>query len=333
METTDLYEAAESLLMPEQAEEPNQVEDQAEDADIVDDDQDDGSEDDLGDVDDAETSDSEDDASDDDVEEEETAEVSDEDDEASEPATYPVTVDGQVEQWTIEQLQQSASGQAAIRKRMEEAAALRREVEERASQLEQQQAEILKAYQTLRSGENIAPPKPPSKDLLAKDPIGYLEAEVAYKEQMEAYQQNAVRLQAMEQQRQQREQAEFMAKRDEAAKRLGERIPEYANPETREAFAKSIIKAAEAYGFNQDEMIGLMDDRYVLALNDARKYRELMAKRQNAEAKVKKAPAKQPIKAGAKKVSEPASKARKQAQERLKRTGSIDDAISLIFNS
>lgn len=55
METTDLYEAAESLLMPEQAED-NSIEDQADEADVSDDDQDISDDADLSDEDDADPS-------------------------------------------------------------------------------------------------------------------------------------------------------------------------------------------------------------------------------------------------------------------------------------
>lgn len=331
-DTTDLYSAAESLLMPEQAEE-NLVEDQADEADVSDDDQDIAEDVDLGDDDDAEPSDSEEEV---DVDVDEDAEeIADDEteDDTNEAQLFPVTVDGKEEMWTLEQLKQSASGQGKINKGFQEVAQARREVDEMKSRLEQQEAEILQAYQALQSGQYVAPPTPPSKDLLQKDPIGYLEAEVTYKEELAAYQQNMMRLQQVDQQKTQREQAAMIAKRDEAAKRLGERIPEYANPDTREAFAKSIIKTAEEYGFNQDEMIGLMDDRYVLALNDAKKYREMMKRRENAKSKQQTAPVRQPIKAGAKKVKEDATSARKKAEQRLRKTGSIDDAVNLIFNS
>lgn len=340
--STDLYEAAESLLAPEPTEEitseaeatdeGNLVEDQADEADLTDDDQEEAEEADPSDDDDAEDLSSEDD-------DEEITE-DDEDTETDEAQLFTVIIDGKEEQWTLEQLKQSASGQGKISKGFQEAAAAKREadaareeVEATKTKLAQYEQEILQAYNAVKSGANLTPPTPPSEDLLAKDPIGYLEADVRYKRELAEYQQNVQnmnRIAAQNQQRQAEAQRHFV---DEQKRLLAERLPEFGNPETRETAAKKIVETAQRYNFTQEEMVGLTDMRYVLALNDAMKYHELMAQRKSAEKKVKQKPATQPIRAGAKKVAEPANTARKKAQERLKRTGSIDDAISLIFNS
>ena len=332
METTDLYEAAESLLMPEQAED-NPIEDQADEADVSDDDQDISDDADLSDEDDADPSDSDDvDAEDAYDDEEEVADDETEDD-TEEAQLIPVIVDGQEEMWTLDQLKQSASGQSAIRKRLEEASVLRKQLEERNAQMAQYEQQVIQAFQAVQSGVNLQAPIPPSEDLLAKDPIGYLEAEVRYKKEVEAYNANLQNLAQIQQQHQQRtveQQRAFVA---EQAKILAEAIPEYADPQKREGFAKALIKAGEAYGFAPDELVGVADSRYVRALNDAKKWQDYQAQKQSAKAKAQQKPSKQPIRAGAKKVAEPAKTAQKKAQERLKRTGSIDDAVNLIFNS
>ena len=322
-DTTDLETAAASLLRPEAPEE-NLVEDQIEDAEIVDDDPEDAEEADLSDEDDAETSTSEDDEE---IADDET------EDETDEAQLFSVTVDGKEETWTLEQLKQSASGQSAIRKRLEGAAELRKQLEAQQAQMAQYEQVVLNAFQSLQTGSNLQPPTPPSDDLLAKDPIGYLEADVRYKKELAAYQQNVAQFEYIQQQNQQRTVQQQQAFVDEQARLLSEAIPEYADPAKREGFARSLIEAGQRYNFSPEEMAMVQDMRYVLALNDAKKYHDLMAQRNSAKGKAQQKPTKQPIRAGAKKVADPSFTARKKVQERLKRTGSIDDAVSLIFNS
>ena len=330
--STDLYEAAESLLAPEPtedatevAEEVNPVEDQAEDVDVSDDDQSEDEDVDPSDEDDVEAS----------TDEEDDEDIAEDDDESEpdEAQTFPVVVDGQEEQWTLEQLKQAASGQGKIRKGFQEVAAARRELQNREAQLAQYEQQVIAAFQAAQSGANLTPPAPPSEDMLASDPIGYLEADVRYKKELAAYQANIQNMQIIQQQQQQRAINAERAFVDEQAKILSEAIPEYANPDTREALARSLIEVGQRYNFSVEELAGVKDARYVMALNDAKKYHDLMAKRETAQSKKKAPQQKQPIRAGAKKVADPANTARKKAQQRLQRTGSIDDAISLIFNS
>ena len=77
-------------------------------------------------------------------------------------------------------------------------------------------------------------------------------------------------------------------------------------------------------------MSAVTDSRYVRALNDSRKYRELVAKRKSVQAKGEKA--RPVVKAGAKKRNDGNAATRNKAKTRLQKTGSIDDALSLILN-
>jgi|TARA_R100000030_G_C3250666_1_gene122900 hypothetical protein len=328
--TTDLETLAESLVVTETAEEAvdenqldadeSEVEETEAETDVE--------------VDDADASDSD---SDDDVEEYDDAGAEDEDadddaDEAPvETQLHTVIVDGKEQQWTLEQLKQSASGQSAINQRFQENAAQRKELEQHKAQLEQREAEILNAFEALQSGQNLTPPTPPDVSLSKTDPIGYMQADAEYRQKQFEYQQNVQRFQAIQQQKQARQQAQSAEERQMAEMRLSQQIPEYADPATRDAFAQGIFKVGEELGFSKDEMMGLTDDRMIVALHKVAQFNEMQAKRQAAKSKVKKAADKKPMKAGVKKAVNTASAARKKAQARLRQTGSIDDAVSLIF--
>ena len=75
----------------------------------------------------------------------------------------------------------------------------------------------------------------------------------------------------------------------------------------------------------------MRDHRYILAMYDAMRFRKLLQKRGKATSKKQSIA---PVKAGAKKTPNVGkAKARKQKQDRLRKTGSIDDAVDLILNS
>ena len=78
-------------------------------------------------------------------------------------------------------------------------------------------------------------------------------------------------------------------------------------------------------------MSKVADARYVRALNDARKYRQFVANKQKSQAKAK--GVRPVVKAGAKKRPDGQAATRKKAQQRLQKSGSIDDALSLMLKS
>ncbi len=137
-------------------------------------------------------------------------------------------------------------------------------------------------------------------------------------------------MQAMQQQNMQAQQEAHQTYLAEQAQVLTQHIPEIADPEKGEVIKNALVKTGMDYGFSAEEMQGVTDARYVRALNDARKYRELVAKRKSAQSKGEKA--RPVVKAGAKKRVDSNAATRKKAQQRLQKTGSMEDALSLILN-
>lgn len=326
MESTTLEQAAESLLAPsEETSEENNLDeavdamiepddDQTEEIEVADEGQDDveasseNQDDDLGDV-----------------------EIDDEDlVEATEDTNvFSVKVDGKEEQWTLDQLKQSAAGQAAINKRFQEAAEARKQIEQQAAVLQQQQQQVAALYQQAQNG-GLQAPTPPTRETFESDPIGYMEEKLKYDEAKAQYDQNMFQMQTMQNQNMQAQQEAHQAYLAEQAQVLTQHIPEIADPEKGEVIKNALVKTGMDYGFSAEEMQGVTDARYVRALNDARKYRDLVAKRKSAQSKGEKA--RPVVKAGAKKRVDSNAATRKKAQQRLQKTGSIEDALSLILN-
>jgi tRNA(Phe) wybutosine-synthesizing methylase Tyw3 len=261
---------------------------------------------------------------DDQIDDEDLVEV-----EAEDTMLIPVKVDGKEEQWTLDQLKQSAAGQAAINKRFQEAAEARKQIEQQAAALQQQQQQVLQMYQQAQQG--VQEPVAPSRELFDSDPIGYMEEKLKYDEAKAQYDQQMYQVHQMrEQQTKQQAQAQ-QAYLQEQAELLKQHIPEIADPVKGAQLKEDLMQIGMDYGFTAEEMAGVSDSRYVRALNDARKYRALVAKRKQTQAKGQKA--RPVVKAGAKKTQDGQAATRKKAQSRLQKTGSIDDALSLILNS
>ena len=323
MESTTLDDAVESLLAPsEETSEDNNFDeavdamiepddDQSEEVEVAGDEQDDveASSEDYDDV---------------EIDDEDLVEA-----QAEDTNVFSVKVDGKEEQWTLDQLKQSAAGQAAINKRFQEAAEARKQIEQQAAVLQQQQQQLLQLHQQAQNG-GLQAPTPPTRELFESDPIGYMEEKLKYDEAKTQYDQNVFQIQQVQQQQVQQQTQAHQSYLQEQAEVLKQFIPEIADPEKGEKLKGDLINVGMEYGFTADEMSAVSDARYIRALNDARKYRDLVAKRKSAQSKGEKA--RPMVKAGAKKQQDGNVATRKKAQSRLQKTGSIDDALSLILN-
>ena len=327
MEATSLDNAVEAMLAPEPSEENQSEAVEAAEAPT----QDVESEA----VEDVAESNDDVEASGDDIEDAEYVEDDQIDDDdlveaAEDTNLIPVKINGKEERWTLDQLKQSAAGQGYINQKMQENAALEKQYKEQAQALAQQQQQVLAMYQQAQQG-GLQAPTPPSKELFDQDPIGYMEAKLTYDEAKAAHDQQLYQLQGMHQQQAQQQQAARQAYLAEQAEVLKQYIPEIADPKKGEMLKTEIMDTGIHYGFTPEEMAGVSDARYVRALNDARKYRQLVANKQKSQSK---ADGVRPVvKAGAKKRPDGQAATRKKAQQRLQKTGSIDDALSLMLKS
>ena len=213
---------------------------------------------------------------------------------------------------------------------MQENAALEKQLKEQSQALAQQQQEILAMYQNAQQG-GLQAPTPPTKELFDQDPIGYMEAKLQYDEAKATHDQRLTELHGMQQQQAKQQQEAQQAYLAEQAQVLTQHIPELADPEKGEKLKSSLIETGVYYGWTPEEMSKVADARYVRALNDARKYRQLVANKQKSQAKAK--GVRPVVKAGAKKRPDGQAATRKKAQQRLQKSGSIDDALSLMLKS
>ena len=248
----------------------------------------------------------------------------------NEPNTFSIKVDGQDVSVTLDDLKRDYSGQAYIQKGMKQAAEQRKQAEDAYNGLNQQREQLHQLMQQVQQQGVLAQPVPPTRELLADDPLGYIEAEATYRDEMGAFQ---AQRQQIAQQHQATQQAQGQAQQahlQEQMAALVKAIPEFGDKEKSPKIKEMLVKSSESYGYSSEEMSNIVDHRAMLVLNDAMKYRQMMAGKGTVEAKLKKA--RPLIKAGAKKQPDSASKQQAKRMSKLKSSGSIADAAALLFS-
>lgn len=121
-----------------------------------------------------------------------------------------------------------------------------------------------------------------------------------------------------------------MAARVEAERvALIKAVPEWGDQARFVEDGKKIVEAGKSYGFSDQEIGGVIDHRMLLILRDAAAYRELKAKKPEVSKKVETASV--TLKPGSKpKVQQDVEAARRKQMDRLKQSGRIEDAVSLL---
>jgi len=248
----------------------------------------------------------------------------------SEPDLFDVKSNGEWKKVTLDALKQSYAGQDYIQKGMRENAEQAKQLEQERAAFQKLRDQTLGFYQNLQQN-GLKPPTPPSLDDFNADPLGYVERKAQYDAAKADYDQKIQQINLLEQQRQEQEMQEHNSYLRQQAEILTQYIPEMADKEKSEVVKKQLFDVGAYYGFSAEEIGQVADARYFRALNDARKYRQLVEKRGKAQKPGSKI---SPVKAGVKKKPGAQQAATRQKQmDRLKKSGKLDDAIDLLLNS
>lgn len=274
------------------------------------------------------------------VEVEEGAEYASEDDEEEElaadeepaPTTYTVKVDGKVQQVTLDELRRGYSGQAFIQQGMEQLAEARKAMQAEYQTLQSERQQIAEVMSKAQSGQGLAPPKPPAKELLNSDPIGYMQAKAEYEEQVAEYQRTMSQYQQLQQQQLQQTEAQHQAYLQQQLQVLQQAVPEFADPQKAPVYRDKLMQAGQNYyGFDPQELGAIADARYLNVLNDAMKYREMQAARGEVDQKAQNA--RPVVKPGVKRNERTSSQKRqREAVSRMRKTGSVDDVAKFLLS-
>ena len=243
-----------------------------------------------------------------------------EDDAASETQAFTVKIDGEEKSVSLDELKQGYSGQKFVQKGMQENAQARKQTEEVYNALLESRQQVTELYNRLQDGGVTRQPVKPDIALLDTDPIGYVyQNEMAQFQQVQNDQLHAQNL-ALE------------AHRNQEMSKLLEIMPDLKDPSKGKAMKEQILSAGNEYGYSPEEISAIVDHRAIRVLEDARKYREIVAGKSKAVEKATQKKRTQPLKAGSKKASS-SQKELRNKQNRLKKSGSIDDAVALILGN
>jgi hypothetical protein len=264
---------------------------------------------------------------DDEESDDDTAEVDDEPQES----LYTVMVDGKPHNVTLEQLKQGWSGQSALQKRFEAVANQRKELEAMAEQLQNEASLLAQTRQRTDAGVGLVQPTPPSRQMFDQDPIGFMDAQLTYSEQMAEYQNTQQMLLMAQQRHEAHTNAQHQARLQEEMTYLQQAIPEFADPQKATVHRDKLVKGAvEHYGLTAEMVASESDHRAIRILNDAIKYREMLEKSQGAQAKMQSA--RPVIKAGVKHNETQGSvKAKQKIVSQMRSTGSVDDVARFLL--
>jgi hypothetical protein len=264
--------------------------------------------------------------------EEPSEEVESEDEEAEEEAPrdekFIVKVDGKEIEVPKEELIRGYQREADYTRKTQKLAEERKFVESEFQQVRgerEQYAQILGQLQ--QKLQEFEPPEPDWNRLEVEDPTEYARQWTSHQRRIQ--QKNAVMAEQMRlQQLQQAEsQKHIQNVLQQEVKILKEKIPEWSSPEKAKAEGKALLEYGLGLGFSEQELNGISDSRALLALHKAWKYDQMVSKRPELQAKIKKAPRMaSPGSVGS--VSSKSSDIN-NAKKRLAQTGSVRDAASL----
>jgi len=242
----------------------------------------------------------------------------------------PVKINGKEERWTLDQLKQSAAGQGYINQQMQEVAQIKKQYTAYIQQATQQRERDLAFIQQAQQN-GIKEPTLPSRETFDQDPIGYMEQKLEYDQAKAQYDAQVQQVRAMQEQQTQQREQNLQNYTMQQAQLLTDRLPEMADPKKSEAIKKGLVETGDYYGFTPDELGSVRDHRYIMAMYDAMRYRNLVNKRGMATSQ--QGESLPPVKSGARKrPNQGKAAARKKAEARLQKTGSVTDAIDLILN-
>ena len=264
---------------------------------------------------------------------------SSEDDEAEDAAdsqreqqSFTVKVDGTNTVVTLDELKQSYSGQKYIQQGMQETAEVKREAETVYSALLQERQAIAQLYEQARNGDVPTAPKQPSRELFETDPIGYMNAKLAYEDQVADYSREMQKLEVVTQQQSQAQRAAQQAYMRQELDSLKKAIPEMQDAKQMPVFREKLVKAGtDIYGYSTEEISEVMDHRAIRVLMDAAKYQDIVNGTEKAAERARPKSRNRTLKAGSKKQGAK-SVAQKKQRNTLAKTGSVEDAIALLIN-
>jgi hypothetical protein len=277
-------------------------------------------------------------------EEDEEEEVEESEEESEEPEgeeeeeLYAVTVNGEEVAVSLDELLSGYSRQSDYTRKTQEVANDRKEIESlqqqynsEIQQIQQERQQYMEALTNIISGQGSEIEKFSNinwDELRESDPIEYVTTREQFREAQE-------RVQGL--QREQERVAQTQWAQNKKAQhemlqvekgKLIEALPEWGDPDKQKDLSANLQSYAKEQGFTSEELSSLIDHRSVLVLLKAQKYDQLQKSNVKSR-KLKNKP--KVIRSGTGTTSSKTSSSKRAAQmKRLRQSGRVDDATSLL---
>ena len=249
--------------------------------------------------------------------------------EEEQPQVFTVKVDGKEIEVTLDELQRGYSRTQDYTRKTQQIAEARKQTE---AELQAVRAEREQYAQLLGALEaQIQQATQPQIDwdrLYAEDPIEWVRQRELMRENQEknaAIQSEKKRLSELSQQEQMQQHQMLLQQEQEA---LMSAIPEWKDSKKAAAEKAMLVQFGQKVGFSPDELKNVVDHRAVVLLRKAALYDQMMSKRKDIK----------PVTNNGPKTAKPGAAGRVsnntealRAQQRLARTGRVDDAADAIY--
>ena len=259
---------------------------------------------------------------------EEQSEEDEEPEEQEQPQTFSVKVDGKEVSVTLDELQKGYSRTQDYTRKTQQIAEVRKQVEAETQAVRAERGQYAQLLGALQAQLQSSESQVDLDRLYNEDPIEW----VRQKEVLRDRQEKAYAIQAEQQrliQLSQQEQQQSMQQHLESQKdALLAALPEWKDQKRAKLEKAMLIESAKSAGFSDEDLKSVYDHRLVLLLRKAALFDQMVSKRQGIKPVTNNGP--RPAKPGAAgRVSTTTESMR--AQQRLAKTGRIDDAADAIF--
>jgi hypothetical protein len=267
------------------------------------------------------------DALDEETSEEQSGEE-EEQEEQEQPQTFTVKVDGKEVAVTLDELQKGYSRTQDYTRKTQQIAEVRKQVEAETQAVRAERGQYAQLLGALQAQLQSSEPQVDLDRLYNEDPIEWVRQKEVLRERQEkayAIQAEQQRLIQLSQQEQQQSMQQHLESQKDA---LLAALPEWKDPKKAKLEKAMLIESAKSAGFSDEDLKSVYDHRLVLLLRKAALFDQMVSKRQGIKPVVNNGP--RPAKPGAAgRVSTTSEVTR--AQQRLAKTGRVDDAADAIY--
>lgn len=218
---------------------------------------------------------------------------------------------------------------ADYRRKTERTAELTRAAEAERERIKQEREERVNQLDTLAGAlyQELVGDQSKLAELLDKDPQAYLRVKHEMERKAQLLQQAGQQRHQLTQQQEAERQRELDQYVKTEREKLQEKLPEWRDPKVRESETVAIAETLLEYGYKQEDLGNLQDHRALLIARDAMRWRA----QQKVKQKQEKPEPRNPVKSGTRNDNPSQKVAEAKLLDRIKRTGSEDDAVALLL--